>query len=112
MKKYTEKRPWGKFERFCLNERCSVKIVTVKAGEELSLQKHKQRDEFWRVLSGRPEVTVGKKTTRAKEGDEFFIPRETRHQIKAGKKKAEMLEVSFGKFKEEDIIRIKDKYGR
>ena len=47
-----EQRPWGNFERFTLNEKTTVKIITVNAGEELSLQKHNNRTEFWKIISG------------------------------------------------------------
>ena len=35
-----EERPWGNFERFTLNEKATVKIVTVNEGESISLQTH------------------------------------------------------------------------
>ena len=42
------KRPWGNFKRFALNEKCTVKILTVKPHQELSLQKHeKRKDKFY-----------------------------------------------------------------
>ncbi|HEY4501282.1 MAG TPA: hypothetical protein VJI70_03425 [Candidatus Paceibacterota bacterium] len=41
-----EERPWGNFERFTLNEKTTVKIITVNAGESISLQTHENRDEF------------------------------------------------------------------
>ena len=73
IKKYIEKRPWGKFERFTQNEKSTVKIITVKVGEKLSLQYHKQRSEFWRILSGEGKITIGEETTEAKKGDGLTI---------------------------------------
>ncbi len=112
MKTRVEKKPWGSFEEFCKNEECTVKIVTVDANEELSLQYHRSRDEFWRILEGNPKIVVGEKTKEGSEGDEFFIPRGTRHRISAGKETATVLEISFGEFDEKDIVRVEDKYGR
>jgi len=112
MKKYIEKRPWGKFEQFAFNERCTVKILTLKKNEELSLQYHNKREEFWKILDGGGEVLVASKTKKGKEGDEFLIPKKTIHQMKAGKEGIKVLEISFGKFLEKDEIRIKDKYKR
>ncbi len=112
IKKYSEKRPWGSFERFCENEACTVKIITVKPNEESSLQYHRHRDEFWRILRGRAEIVIGDKTISAKEGDEFFVPKGTKHRISAGKETVKVLEISFGKFNENDIVRLKDKYKR
>jgi len=112
MKKITVKRPWGKFEQFCLNEKCTVKILTIKSGEELSLQYHKKREEFWKVVVGKAEIIIGKKVKNAREGDEFVIPKKTKHQAKTGKETVKILEICFGKFDEGDIVRLEDKYHR
>jgi len=112
MKKYLEKRPWGKFERFCLNELCTVKLIFITPGEEISLQSHNNRDEFWRVIRGKGEITIGHEIKEAKRNDEFFINRKVEHRVKAGEKGIEILEISFGEFKEEDEIRLEDKYKR
>ena len=65
LKPFTEERPWGGFREFVKNEATTVKILFIKKGEVFSLQKHHHRDEFWRVLSGEPEITIGDKTIKA-----------------------------------------------
>lgn len=112
MKKYTEVRPWGSFERFCHNEITTVKMINVNPNEALSLQFHYHRDEFWRVLEGAGIITIGQETLLVKKGDEFFIPRETKHQIKTTNSSLSILEISFGDFDENDIVRLEDKYDR
>jgi len=112
MNKKSDKRPWGNFRRFTLNEKSTVKILSVKPEQENSLQKHKKRSEFWSIIDGPAKVTIGKKTTRAKAGDEFFIKQGQLHRIGAYKKPVRVLEVSFGTFDESDITRVEDKYGR
>jgi mannose-6-phosphate isomerase-like protein (cupin superfamily) len=112
MDKYSETRPWGKFEQFCHNEQVTVKIITVNPDSELSLQYHNHRDEFWRVVGGSGQVVMGDSTFDVKEGDEFFIPRKTNHQMKTKDDTLKMMEISFGKFDEKDIVRLKDIYGR
>ncbi|PJA33059.1 MAG: mannose-6-phosphate isomerase [Candidatus Zambryskibacteria bacterium CG_4_9_14_3_um_filter_42_15] len=112
LKPFTEKRPWGSFREFIKNEPSTVKILYLKNGEAFSLQKHLHRDEFWRVLKGEPEITIGSKLISAKAGDEFEVSAETNHRIFAPLNDVEILEVSRGKFDEGDIIRIKDNYGR
>ena len=112
MKKYTEERPWGKFERFTDNEESTVKIITVNAGEEFSLQYHKNRDEFWRILEGEASVVVGEKKISAKQGDEFYIKAGDHHRLRALLGPVVFLEISFGRFDENDIVRLEDKYGR
>lgn len=108
----SESRPWGGFREFVKNTPVTVKITSVKAGESFSLQRHQKRSEFWRVLSGTPEITVGEVKTQANSGDEFNIPAGTNHRVSAIGVDAEILEISLGEFDENDIVRIEDKYGR
>lgn len=105
-------RPWGKFERFTLNENTTVKIITVNEGESFSLQTHEHRDEFWRVVRGSGMIRIGDNETEAKEGDVFFIPRHTLHRATGGLHGLTFIEIAFGEFEESDIKRIEDKYGR
>lgn len=112
LKPFTENRPWGWFRGFTKNEPSTVKILFIKKGEVFSLQKHLHRDEFWRVLTGDPDITIDGKTVRAQPGDEFEFSRETSHQISAPTNNIEVLEISRGEFDENDIVRQKDKYGR
>lgn len=112
MKKIIDERPWGKFEQFTHNEISTVKILTVKPGEQLSLQYHHHREEFWRVLSGDPIVLVGDKEVTAKAGDEFFIKQGDHHRLMGGEQEAQVMEIAFGDFDENDIVRLEDNYGR
>ena len=112
LKPYTETRPWGNFEQFTKNEPSTVKIITVKAGEELSLQYHARRSEFWKVLAGSPMITIDDAVVTARAGDEFFAPAGAKHRIAAGSESVAILEVAFGEFDENDITRIEDKYNR
>jgi mannose-6-phosphate isomerase len=112
MKPFTEKRPWGDFRQFTANEKATVKILTIRPGQAFSLQRHRKRSEFWRVLSGIPRITIGRKTQKAKEGDEFVVPRGEAHRIGAGRTTVRMLEISTGDFDERDVVRLEDRYGR
>lgn len=112
MKTLVVKKPWGQFDQFTYNEISTVKIISVDLGASLSLQTHAHRREFWRVISGHPEVTVGENKISAKPGDEFTIAESEPHQIEAPIDAVQILEIAYGDFDEEDIIRLKDKYGR
>jgi mannose-1-phosphate guanylyltransferase/mannose-1-phosphate guanylyltransferase/mannose-6-phosphate isomerase len=107
-----DERPWGSFRQFTSNEISTVKILRVKAGQKLSLQYHKKREEFWVVLSGNPSITIGEETKIANPQDEFFITQESVHRIAAPTNDVEILEIAFGEFDEQDIVRIEDAYGR
>ena len=107
-----EKRPWGSFERFTLDEVTTVKLVHVSPGKRLSLQYHRKRSEFWRVVEGAGTVTIGETVCEATVGDEFEIPLETRHRLAGGEAGVTVLEIAFGDFDESDIVRIDDDFGR
>ncbi len=79
-----EERPWGNFERFTLNEKSTVKIVSVNAGESISLQTHEHRDEFWRVIKGSGVIRIDDNDNDAREGDMFFTPRHSKHRVTGG----------------------------
>jgi mannose-6-phosphate isomerase-like protein (cupin superfamily) len=107
-----EERPWGSFERFTLNDPSTVKMITVSPGEAFSLQTHEHRDEFWRVLSGSGSITSGSETRNANPGDSFFTRRGEMHRAEAGPDGLTFLEIALGEFDENDITRLKDRYGR
>jgi mannose-6-phosphate isomerase-like protein (cupin superfamily) len=112
MKSITHTRPWGSFIEFTKNKSSTVKILIVNKGEEFSLQFHKKREEFWRVLKGNPTVIIRNEEFIAEEGEEFTIKRGEKHRISAKDTEVQILEISFGEFEEDDIVRIEDKYGR
>ena len=107
-----EERPWGDFERFTLNEQTTVKIVTVREGEAISLQTHAHRDEFWRILSGSGTVHLNGADHAAKAGDMFFGRRGEEHRVTGSAGGLQFLEIAFGEFDEDDINRLEDRYGR
>jgi mannose-6-phosphate isomerase-like protein (cupin superfamily) len=109
---YQEERPWGFFRRFTNNILSTVKIIKVNPNEELSLQSHKKREEFWRVIKGGGIFQVGDKKSIVKENTEEYIPLDTKHKMSADNSGLEVLEISFGEFDEDDIVRYEDKYGR
>ena len=46
-------------------------------------------------------------------GEKVFIPRGTVHRLSSSaEKEVRILEISFGEFDEEDIVRLDDVYGR
>ena len=105
------KRPWGLFKQFILNKKCTVKILEIKPKQELSLQKHKNREEQWYFFTD-AIIQLKDKKIKIKKDELIKIPKKTPHRIIAGKKKIKVLEISIGKFDEKDEIRIEDKYGR
>ena len=112
MNTITIPKPWGSFTRFTQNEPSTVKLLYINKGEEFSLQYHTHREEFWKIISGNPEITIGDKIYHPHSGDEFIVAPQVQHEISAPKDDVVVLEISTGIFDEDDIVRIKDKYNR
>jgi mannose-6-phosphate isomerase len=112
MKIYSESRPWGKFEKFHENKPCTVKLIYVNANSRLSLQYHKKRSEFWKVIKGSARVEINEKTIILEEGETITIPRQARHRVLARESECIILEIAYGRFDENDIVRIEDDYQR
>ena len=91
--------------------RITVKIVKIKPGGRLSLQKHQNRDEEWTVLSGRATATVGDRKYHLHVGDRTTAYRTWVHRLESDTG-AELIEISYGEFDEDDIVRLSDDYGR
>ncbi len=109
---YHEDRPWGSFDQFTHNTHTTVKILNISSDKRLSLQKHKQRSEFWHIISGDGIVTINEKEYKAQQGKEFEIPVGTVHRISGGAQGMRVLEIATGDFDENDITRIEDDFNR
>ena len=109
---YTENRPWGRFEKFHENELSTVKLIYINANSRLSLQYHRERWEFWKVIKGTAEVELDGKIIEVKEEETIDIPKGVRHRVKALDNNCVILEISYGRFDENDIVRIEDDYQR
>lgn len=109
---YQEERPWGFFRRFTNNILSTVKIITIKPNQQLSLQSHTKRSEFWRVVNGDGIFEIDNKKYIVEKGDEKEVGIGAKHRMQAGSDGMEVLEIATGDFDENDIIRYEDKYGR
>jgi|SRR3989344_6217841 len=111
-KPFTVERPWGNFRQFTHNGLSTVKILTIKPGESLSLQSHAKRAEFWRVIEGGGVVEIAGEKYNAQVGDEYDVPVGAKHRAIAGPSGLAYLEISVGNFEENDETRYEDNYGR
>jgi len=107
-------RPWGKYLSIASAELWQVKLITVKPGHSLSLQKHKYRAEHWVVVKGIAKVRIEDKFFKLKENQSTFIPLGLKHQLSnPGQEDLSIIEVQCGTYLgEDDIVRYEDKYGR
>ncbi len=88
-----EKRPWGTFERFVLNERCKVDVSRIVAACSDASKSHRHRAVFVRVLSGRGDVQIGDTIAPARQNDSFFIGQNDPYAITAHEGELRMLKI-------------------
>lgn len=110
----TDYRPWGSFTSLDLGDRHQVKMIKVKPGEQLSLQRHHHRAEHWIVVEGTAFVEVDGVESIISENQTIYIPLGAEHRLtNPGKILLSMIEVQTGSYLgEDDIVRISDKYNR
>ena len=109
-----EERPWGFFENLMETQTSKVKLLCIFPDQKLSLQKHKYRSETWYVIQGKAKVTKGNERFTLLSGDSIVIQQNEEHRVEnLSEKDLEIIEIQTGTyFGEDDIIRIKDSYGR
>jgi len=86
--------------------------MTVKPGQRMSLQAHTGRAELWIALDDGAEVQIGDQTLHSRAGEEFWIPANTGHRLGAADRPVRVLEIAFGNWQQEDILRLADDYDR
>jgi mannose-6-phosphate isomerase-like protein (cupin superfamily) len=108
-------KPWGYELIWALTDRYCGKLLVVHAGQALSMQFHREKDESWYVLEGRAEIEMagaGEKSP-AREvvtpGAAFRITAGTVHRVRA-LEDTTILEVSTPQI--DDVVRLEDAYGR
>ena len=108
-------KPWGHELIWALTDEYCGKLLFVKAGESLSLQFHREKDESWLVHSGRAELEMGEPGKKAlsvevvSPGAAFRILPGTVHRVRA-LEDTTIIEVSTPQV--EDVVRLEDRYGR
>src|SRR5690349_12909478 len=105
---YVEERPWGKFEKFIENQKCTVKLLHLNPTAQLSLQYHHKREEWWKVVKGSVTVVVDDARTTLHENETIHLPKGCKHRAINLNNPSIILEISLGEFEESDIVRIQD----
>ncbi len=108
----TDHRPWGRFEQFTLNEPSTVKLIHVDAGQRLSLQRHRDRDELWVALDPGAVFEVAGRRILPEVGERVLIRAGETHRLGSSGPAVRIMEIAFGDFDEDDIERLEDSYGR
>ena len=107
-------KPWGHEFLWARTDRYVGKILHIRAGEALSLQYHRAKDETVMVLSGRMQLTHYAEgetpvTVELAPRVPFHITVGMRHRMVAIED-CDVLEVSTTEL--DDVVRLDDRYGR
>jgi mannose-6-phosphate isomerase len=108
-------KPWGYELIWARTDRYAGKVLFVRAGEALSLQFHRRKDESWYVLDGRAELELGRagdavtKKEVISTGAAFRFEPGTVHRVTAVEDTT-ILEASTPEL--DDVVRLDDSYGR
>ena len=110
----TTNRPWGNYTVLENQDGYKIKIIEVKPGKRLSLQKHFHRNEHWIVLSGSATVTIGETTRLVCPNESIYIKMGEVHRLSnEGKIPVVLIEAQVGEYTgEDDIIRLDDDFKR
>jgi mannose-6-phosphate isomerase-like protein (cupin superfamily) len=63
-------------------------------------------------MKGTAQVELDGKISEVKEEENIVIPKGVKHRVKALNNDCVILEIAYGKFDENDIVRIEDDYQR
>jgi mannose-6-phosphate isomerase-like protein (cupin superfamily) len=107
-------KPWGWELVWAETDRYAGKLLFVRAGQALSLQYHKRKDESWYVQEGRAALELGRVDGELFEqeigaGDTFHFVPGTVHRVRALEDTL-IVEVSTPEL--DDVVRLADDYGR
>ena len=107
-------KPWGHEQVFAETDRYVGKILFITAGDALSLQFHRFKDETIHLLEGELRFVSGPdpdslESILMQPGDTFHVPPHTIHRMIAVTD-CRVLEVSTPDL--DDVVRLEDRYGR
>src|SRR6266516_496230 len=110
---YRVDKPWGHELIWARTDRYVGKILHIETGHVLSLQYHNKKDESIYVLRGEIILRLQQGDTLIErsmsEGEAFHIAPKVVHQFEAVET-SDLLEASTPEI--EDVVRLKDRYGR
>jgi mannose-6-phosphate isomerase len=107
-------KPWGHEIWWAETPEYAGKVLVVQAGQALSLQLHREKDESSYLFSGRLRLTSGPAESRLEEqllepGQSWRMEPGTIHSIEALEDSV-IFEVSTPHL--DDVVRLSDRYGR
>ena len=109
-----QERPWGEYEILLDDDKVKVKRIRIKPNKRLSYQYHNKRREQWIVVKGNLTIVLDDEKVFRGPGESIHIPLGAKHRAwNETDEDIVFIEVQTGTyFGEDDIVRLKDNYGR
>jgi mannose-1-phosphate guanylyltransferase / mannose-6-phosphate isomerase len=110
----TSLRPWGSWTSLLSGPGFQIKLLEIKPGTKLSLQRHERRAEHWVVVSGTAVVTCDAERFERRVNESAYIPAGSVHRLaNEGDVPLKVIEVQVGEYVgEDDIVRLEDDWDR
>jgi quercetin dioxygenase-like cupin family protein len=106
-------KPWGYELIWAETPRYVGKVLHIAAGQRLSRQYHRAKDETFLVQTGEMDLEIGvgaeRRTLRMRAGESFHCVPGTVHRMVAVTD-VDIVEVSTPEL--DDVVRLEDAYGR
>ena len=108
-----QERPWGLWVDWYRTEEATLKCMVIRPGARMSLQRHAERREVWRVVSGKGEDQGRTPPAPLSPGRTHVVEAGMTHRIaNTGADPLVIVELQMGHCDEDDIERLADDYER
>lgn len=108
-----QERPWGLWVDWYRAPEATMKCMVVRPGARMSLQRHQERMEVWRVISGHGEDQGPDPAVPLTPGATRVVHKGDVHRIaNTGGSPLVIVEMQLGRCREEDIERLEDDFDR
>ena len=106
-------KPWGCYVDYFRSSNVVFKKIMILSGESISYQYHQGREEVWHVTGGVGKLTLDDNEAVMAAGDSVYINKEQKHKMECiSEEPLVIYEMQMGDTREDDIVRLEDKYGR
>jgi D-beta-D-heptose 7-phosphate kinase/D-beta-D-heptose 1-phosphate adenosyltransferase len=107
-KNISVERSWGKWSILSHGKKCKTKELIVQPGQKLSMQRHRNRSEFWFVTEGEATVYWEFGNTKIKQFNSIKIQPNEWHQLANNTENIlKIIEIQFGESCDESDIERK-----
>ena len=107
-------KSWGFIETLMETKNSNVKLLSILPGQKLSFKNDEHRSRTWHLIQGTAKVIKGNERYTLQVGDSVIIEENEVQELEnQSEDSLEIIEILSGKyFEENNVVRLKDFYGR